>query len=1143
MARARTTRARPPRAAAPATPATAATAPTPARPRHRPSFVVGIGGSAGGLDAYEQFFATMPPDTGMAFVVVTHLDPTHKTLLPELLQRTTAMPVREILDGTRLASNAVFIIPADRELIVENEVLRLRPSNGRARTPIDGFLRSLAHERGPTAIGVILSGMGADGSQGLRAIVDAGGAALVQDPANAAFDPMPRAAVAAVPEATVTTADQLPAAIVAHAAGPQAHGPAAAVAEPVAPVTPVADGAPAALERVLELLRQQTGHDMSLYKRAAIERRLERRLAVHRLASLDAYVAYLAGNPEEAALLFRELLIGVTHFFRDEEAFAVLAEVGLPAVLAAGRELGPLRAWVAGCSTGEEAYSLAIAVHEAIAVAKQPDLAIQIYATDVDPAAIAVARTGQYDADITQHVSPERLARYFTRTDRGYRICKEIRDTVVFAEHDLIADPPFTRLDLLCCRNVLIYLQPLLQQRLLPQFHYALRPGGLLVLGSSESVSAASQLFTAIDLRAKVFRSLDVARTPLARIDARLVSRPTATVSAARIASELTVVEAARRAIVETLAPPTVVINERGDILYSSRRTGRYLEPAVGKTNINIFAMARDGLGPHLSVAVRQAIAKRRRGQRAGPGHRGRSWPGGRRPRRSCRWTSRCPCAGCCWWSSTSRPPAARAGPGAHDPKAPAAIERELARTKAHLQMVVREMEASQAQVEATNDQLQSANEELQSTNEEVTTSKEELQSLNEELLTVNSELEAANHELATANDDLRNLLNSTKIPTLFLDGALRIKRFTNEATRIANLLPNDVGRALTDITLKVAYDALVADVREVLDTLVFKEVQVVGADGARYMIRIHPYRTMANVIDGVVITFSDVTALRRAEEALAARTHDDVVARLLDRWPGMVYVRDLELAADVYLNDRARAWLRAATDDGPAAFESLLHPEDRGRAARALAALPDGEVLARRSGSARRRRPSPVPRARVGARARAAVDRRPDPRPGGHRGSERGAAMSPVREVHALVHELEVHQAELELQNHELRRAYAELAVGQHELADARDLQRAIYELAPVALLTLDADGAILDVNQAAAALLASPRSALVARPLALFLVEAARPRLVTWLRALAEGAAPVAEELALDRAGLPEIPVQLVGIAVRDPARLARA
>ncbi|MCE9579568.1 MAG: PAS domain-containing protein, partial [Deltaproteobacteria bacterium] len=678
---------------------------------------------------------------------------------------------------------------------------------------------------------------------------------------------------------------------------------------------------------------------------------LERRLGVHRLTTLDAYATYLAANPEEGELLFRELLIGVTHFFRDEDAFAVLAERGLPDLLANRPEPGPLRAWVAGCSTGEEAYSLAIAVHEAITLAKLPHLAIQIYATDIDASAIAVARAGQYEVDIAQNVSPERLARYFTRDDHGYRICKEIRDTVVFAEHDLIADPPFTRLDLLFCRNVLIYLQPLLQQRLLPQFHYALRPGGILVLGSSESVTAASQLFTPMDPRAKVFRSLDVARGPLARIDSRLVPRPIAAMSAARLAGELTVVEAARRAIVETIAPATVLINERGDILFSSRRTGRYLEPAVGKTNINIFAMARDGLGPHLSVAVRQAIAKRRRIAEAGlviDGDRGHvtidlavvplDEPVSLRG---------------LLLVVFDEVPAARGAPRAKATrKAPAAIERELARTKAHLQMVVREMEASQAQVEATNDQLQSANEELQSTNEEVTTSKEELQSLNEELLTVNSELEAANHELATANDDLRNLLNSTKIPTLFLDGGLRIKRFTNEASRIANLLPSDVGRVLTDITLKVDYRALVADVREVLDTLVFKEVQAVGADGARYMIRIHPYRTMNNVIDGVVITFSDVTALRRAEDALAARAHDDVIARLLDRWPGMVSVRDLALERDVYLNDRARAWLRAASGETAVLppFESLLHADDRGNGWRErLAALGDGEVIARR--------------------------------------------------------------------------------------------------------------------------------------------------------------------------------------------------
>ncbi|KAB2897352.1 MAG: chemotaxis protein CheB, partial [Kofleriaceae bacterium] len=616
------------------------------------------------------------------------------------------------------------------------------------------------------------------------------------------------------------------------------------------------DGADSdALMRVLAIVRERTGHDLSQYKHTAIERRLARRLIVHRLDDLEAYVEYLAANPEEAELLFRELLIGVTHFFRDEDAFLVLRDAAVPALLDARPDARALRAWVAGCSTGEEAYSLAIVLHEVIrARAGASPVAVQIYATDIDDEAVATARAGRYSQDIEQHVSSERLARYFVREDHGYRIKKEIRDTVVFAKHDLINDPPFTHLDILSCRNVLIYLQPALQRELLPRFHYALGPGGLLVLGVSESVGATADLFAPVDAKAKVFRALATAnRAPLPGLPVRTTSSP----SELRAGGGPTVIDAARNAIVDAVAPPTVLINERGDILYSSRRTGRYLEPAVGKTNINIFAMAREGLGPHLSLAVRQAIARHRRVTFAGLTVRGE------------RTTSVVDLSVVplddppslhklllVVFEPAPSPEKGRSARGRTRRSGKSDLERELARMKQQLTTVVREMEASSAQVESANEQLQAANEELQSTNEELTTSKEELQSLNEELLTLNTELEVKNEELTVANDDLRNLLDSSKIPTLFLDGALRLKRFTSEATRVANLRPIDVGRVITDITLRIDYRDLARDVADVLETLVFKEVQVSGAGGVRYTMRIHPYRTTDNRIDGVVITF-----------------------------------------------------------------------------------------------------------------------------------------------------------------------------------------------------------------------------------------------------------------------------------------------
>ena len=568
----------------------------------RPTCVVGIGGSAGSLDAFEQLFAATAPDTGMAFVIVTHLDPDHKTLLAELLQRTTAMPVRQVEDRMRLAPDAVFVIPPNRVLEVEGDLLRLRAApRTTPRTPIDAFFRSLARERGEDGIGVVLSGSGEDGAHGLAEIVDAGGAALVQDPTTAAFEAMPRAAIAAVPTAAVAAPEDLPAQI------RSLRGEATASIGP-------------AVARILELVRRRTGHDLTLYKPSSIVRRIERRVAAIQAASIEDYTAYLEVNPDEADLVFRELLIGVTQFFRDPGTFAVLRDLALPSLVAAKRQPRTLRAWVAGCSTGEEAYSLAIAVHEVLAAAKADDVSVKIYATDIDDNAIAAARAGCYPHEIAEHVTAERLARYFTREERGYRIRKQIRDMLVFAKHDLIADPPFTRLDVLSCRNVLIYMQPSLQQQLIPKFHYALLPGGLLVLGAAETATLA-RLFAPVDAQAKVFRKLDVARGAKAEIEFPLSGRPTpASARRPHGTGELTVVEAARRVIVESVAPPTVVINDRGDILYSSRRTGRYLEPPVGKTNINIFAMAREGLGPHLGIAVRQALSR----------HRRVTWPGSR---------------------------------------------------------------------------------------------------------------------------------------------------------------------------------------------------------------------------------------------------------------------------------------------------------------------------------------------------------------------------------------------------------------------------------------------------------------------------------------------------------------------------------
>ena len=601
------------------------------------------------------------------------------------------------------------------------------------------------------------------------------------------------------------------------------------------------------LERVLAILARHTGHDLSQYKPSTIERRIERRLAIHRLTTISAYADLLERTPEEGALLLRELLIGVTQFFRDEDMFALLRDRTLPAHFLGHAAPHVVRCWVAGCSTGEEAYSLAIVLHEVLA--QIPDHpGFQIYATDLDEASILSARSGFYPAAIAKQMSSARLARYFTREDGSYRVRTEIRERIVFAQHDLIADPPFTRIDLVFCRNVMIYLQPVLQQQLMWRFHYALAAGGLLVVGGSET--APPNMFSPLTPTSKVFRRIEVPPGSARRM--LHVAGIRATAAALPPETELTVVEAARRAILETIAPPTLLVNERGDVLYTTQRTSRYLELAVGKTNINVHAMARGGLGAHLSIAIRQAISKRRRVTTLGVVVRAERGshavditvvpldaPNSLRG---------------LLLVSLSDSPEKRARGGKASPRS--ALARELAQTKLQLEAAVRDMEASHAMLEATNEELQSANEELQSVNEEVTTSKEELQSMNEELVVLNGQMLANNSKLSTENDDLSQLLDSMRIPTLFLDAALRIMRFSSDATRIANLRASDMGRAITDITLKVEGANLARDVKTVLETLTSTERIVTGPKRSRFVMRIHPRLSATKRVEGVVITF-----------------------------------------------------------------------------------------------------------------------------------------------------------------------------------------------------------------------------------------------------------------------------------------------
>ncbi len=834
--------------------------------------IVGIGASAGGLEALEQFLGHVPAGSGMAFVIVQHLDPTHKGIMPELLQRATSMKVIQVKDRTKVRPDCVYVIPPNKDMSILHGVLHLLdPVAPRGlRLPIDFFLRSLALDQQEHSIGVILSGMGSDGTLGLRAIKEKAGVVLVQDPATAKFDGMPRSAVDAGLADIVAPVEELPGKILAYLQR-----------TPLIAQTEVAleDKSQSALEKAVILLRAHTGHDFSLYKKNTLYRRIERRMGLHQITKMAAYVRYLQENSQELDLLFKELLIGVTNFFRDPAAWEQLQEQALPRLLASRSPGQALRAWVPGCSTGEEAYSLAIVFREAVEQSKpKGSFALQIFATDLDRDGIDKARQGFFPENIAADVSPERLRRYFIKEERGYRVRKEIRELVIFAPQNLIMDPPFTKLDLLSCRNLLIYLSPEVQKKLMPLFHYSLSPGGILFLGSAETIGSAADRFTPLSGKARLFWRTESALPPEPVEFPSSFSVPRSDVGEVRPSPKppLSLQSLADQLVLQRYAPPAVLVNDKGDILYISGHTGKYLEPAAGKANWNLFAMAREGLRYELTSAFQKALRQPGRltlhGLKVGTN-------GGEQCVQVTvqRLDEPGPLQGLVMivFTDVTAPVAAK-GTGrspkahAHGPRL-AELERELQRVSAEARATHEEMQTSQEELRSANEELQSTNEELQSTNEELTTSKEEMQSLNEELQTLNTELQAKVDELSRASNDMKNLLDSTDIATLFLDKELRVRRFTAEATKIIKFIPGDVGRPITDLVSDLNDPTLADDVREVLQTLVPSEKPVAACDGRWFKVRIMPYRTLDDRIDGVVITFADITAAKTLEARLRA--------------------------------------------------------------------------------------------------------------------------------------------------------------------------------------------------------------------------------------------------------------------------------
>ena len=831
--------------------------------------VVGLGASAGGLEPLEQYLSNVPVASGLAFLVVQHMDPTHKTMLGELLQRTTLMRVREAVDAQRIEGNSVYVIPPGSELTVLGGALHLaRPAEPRGqRLPIDVLFSSLARELGERAIGVVLSGMGSDGSRGLQAIKTQGGLTLAQKPESAQFDSMPRSAIA---EGCVDIID-LPADLPARILSVTGVQPSAEL-----PPAEPSDHATAALDTILALLHGHTRHDLALYKSNTLVRRIARRIAVHGLDSMAAYATFLRANTQELDLLFKEMLIGVTSFFRDPEVWQDLQDKVLPVLMERHAEgAGPMRAWVIGCSTGEEAFSLAIAFTEALDSLPVPgNRELQIFATDLNADAIAAARSGRFAATIARQLTPQRLARFFSERPGGYQVDKRIRDMVLFAQHDVSMDPPFTRLDIVSCRNLMIYFGAALQRRLVPLFHYSLRPGGALLLGGSETVGRALSLFHPLDQKSRLYWRSDnggavgtvvfpTHRRPATRSAPQETPLPHLDAPPANLQS------LADQLLLQSYSPPAVLVNDGGDIVYISGRTGRYLEPAAGKANWNIHVMARPSIRAQLAVALRKAVQEKTsvelralrlddaataavditvqavvqprslegmamiifRDTPTTPGHRGRRTK-----------------------------PSGPADPGVAD---------ELLRSREEIHALRQEMRASQEELQAANEELQSTNEELQSANEELTTSKEEAQSMNEELQTINGELQSKLDDLALAQSDMQNLLNSTDIATLFLDNQLNVRRYTEQIARVIHLREGDIGRPLSELASTLLYPELHNDVKETLRTLAFSEKQIATSDGHWFTVRIMPYRTLANVIQGVVITFVDITVAKELESHL----------------------------------------------------------------------------------------------------------------------------------------------------------------------------------------------------------------------------------------------------------------------------------
>lgn len=862
----------------------------------KPFPIVGIGASAGGYEAFTDFLAALARDTGMAFVLVQHLDPKHKSKLTELLVHSTKIPVLEAREGLEVEPNHIYVIPENTNMTIQRGCLRLSPRrlHEAPPMPIDLFFRSLASQQQERAIGVVLSGTGSDGSLGLEAIKGESGITFAQDETSAKYFGMPGSAIASGSVDFVMAPEEI-----AKELGRIARHP--YVGRPTKPQSKTTGGVvdadrlmreyPDELARLFNHLRSRTGVDFAFYKQSTLKRRIIRRMVLHKLDNLEAYVRMVENTPPELDALFNDLLINVTNFFRDPSTFQVLKRKIFPRMLKAHTNEAPLRIWVCGCATGEEAYSLAMSLVEFFEQNRSHRL-VQIFATDISDASIEKARAGIYPENIQQDVSPERLRRFFTKVNGSFQVHKSIRDMCIFARQNVVVDPPFSNLDLVTCRNVLIYFGPALQRRLIPLFHYALRPSGFLLLGNSETIGASAEHFTLLDKKHKIYaKKLSFLRPGLeiTRVNQQAEARETSTAretDATRGDKPLDIQQQVDKILLREFSPGAVVINSDFEVVHFRGRTGEYLEHAPGQASLNLLKMVRESLVIGLRAVLNRASKSNEPARQTGVElHHNRHVreltlevvPFKLGPAQDRFFLV--------VFHENGATPTPRVEPGTlpvgargRERREIVKLREELNTTKESLQSIIEEQEATNEELKSANEEIQSSNEELQSTNEELETAKEELQSTNEELTTLNEELQNRNIELSQANNDLTNLLSSVHVPILMLGNDLTIRRFTPMAERLFNLIPADVGRRLSDLSRAILVPDLDASVREVIDNLTPIEREAQDREGHWYLLRIRPYRTRENKIEGAVIVLVDIDELRHAVDVLLGMVKESLV-------------------------------------------------------------------------------------------------------------------------------------------------------------------------------------------------------------------------------------------------------------------------